>query len=66
MLKLNKFIYVLDKTLADDYMSSKGFLFMHTIRIGNREAWIFSIDNKKLNFENIDKSKVLFMDKLMF
>ena len=62
----NKFIYVLDETLANDYKLDKSFLFMHETIIKNEKAWVFNINNKKLNFENVDRHKILFTNKLMF
>lgn len=64
----NKFMYVIDKTLAKKYQN-EGFNLLQQTQIGDKPTWIFSITNEKdknLNFESLDKSKVLFTNKLMF
>jgi len=63
---LNKFVYVFDATLANDYKLDKSFLFMHETIIDKKQAWLFSISNKELKFKSIDKSKTIFTNKLLF
>lgn len=62
---MSKFIYVLDKVLANKYQS-EGLILMQEIIIDDKRVWIFSTNNKELNFESVDKNKVLFTNRLMF
>ena len=57
------FMYCFDKNLADELsMTSK--LFKKDI-VDNKECWIFIVDNK-INFSELDKSKVFISNRLNF
>lgn len=61
-----QFLYCLDKTLTDK-LKSEGFLLLNETIINNKPAWVFVIDNsKQLNFNKLDKNKVLLTNKLNF
>jgi len=56
-------MYCFDKNLADELsMTSK--LFKKDI-VDGKECWIFIVDNK-INFSELDKSKVFISNRLNF
>lgn len=61
----NQFIIVLDKNLAERY-KAQGFSFLHEKNINGQIGYVFSINNKKINFSQEDKSNILFTNKLTF
>jgi len=58
-------MYVFDKILADKY-ESDGLILMQKIKIDDKDAYLFTLNNKNLKFGLEDKSKILFTNKLMF
>lgn len=60
-------MYVIDKDMAKKF-KSEGYNLLQETNIGNTPTWIFSIKNDcdKLNFEQADKSKILFTNRLNF
>lgn len=42
-----------------------GFKFMHSCKMGDKDAYVFQGDCKKLNF-SVDKSKYLVTNKMYF
>lgn len=64
---MNKFMMVLDETLADSYKLDKNFSFMNESIISGKKVWNFSIkENSELKFKLFDKKKVIFTNRLNF
>ncbi len=56
------FIYCIDKELKNE-LTEKGFKLLKK----DENGWIFVLDDSiKFNFNNIDKSKFIFTNKLTF
>jgi len=58
-------MYVFDKDLAEKYKLD-GLTLMQETEINNKHAYLFSLNNNKLNFSSNDKKHILFSNKLMF
>ena len=59
------FIYCFDK--QEKYKLQKELKLFQESKIDNKQCWIFIIDtNNKFNFNQIDKSKCVVSNKLMF
>lgn len=61
---MTNFVYCFDKTLADE-LSTKLKLFKTDI-IDGKPCWIFVVDNNKINFNELDKSKIIISNRLNF
>lgn len=61
---MTNFVYCFDKTLADE-LSVKLKLFK-TDTVNEKPCWIFIGDNNKLQFNELDKSKVIISNRLNF
>jgi hypothetical protein len=60
-------MYVIDKELAEKF-KVEGYNLLQETNIGNTPTWVFSLNNNynKLNFENLDRKKILLTNKLNF
>jgi len=61
---MSNVVYCFDKNLADKLSTSSKLLKQEIV--DGKECWIFIADNKNINFEELDKSKVIISNKLNF
>jgi len=63
---INIFIYCFDEQEKIKLQSQQLKLFQET-HINNKQCWVFAIDtNNKFNFNQIDKSKCVVSNRIMF
>lgn len=59
-------MYVIgDNTLAEK-LKSEGYILMKKTKIDNQDAYLFTTNNKKMNFSLEDKRHIIFTNKLIF
>ena len=57
-------VYCFDENLANK-LSATSKLLKQDI-VNNKNCWVFIIDNNKLNFSELDKSKIIISNRLNF
>lgn len=61
---MTNFVYCFDKILADKLSLTLKLLKKDIV--DNKECWIFTADNNKLQFDELDKTKFIVSNRLNF
>lgn len=62
---MNRFVYAFTIEDKDDLLK-RGAKLISCVKIGNKDAYLFENNPKRLMFNDIDKKKFLFSNKAFF